>query len=244
VSTEDLDVASQLEIAGRELRAAEGAADKLLKRLSAVMRDASNAPHGDTQMIRLLAEEERRLREAMVSVRQCTLRMMDAAGAYREEFKRLRDSVERDPVTGLLNRAGFERVLRSTLESAVPLVLVYLDVDWFKQINDEYGHLAGDDALRTVGAALAAGIRGDDVVSRMGGDEFAVLLRGVSLQTAEEVVSRLLAMPRTESGVRITMSAGLAMRRRGDDVRSICLRADEALYRAKRAGRHRLQSVS
>jgi diguanylate cyclase (GGDEF)-like protein len=151
-----------------------------------------------------------------------------------------------DALTGLLNRGAFEESLRRELArcqaqgGAFGLMLV--DIDYFKQVNDEHGHLAGDDVLRRVGAALRAGIRPTDVPARFGGEEFVVLLHGAGPVQTEEVAERLradiAALVNLPGGVRLTASFGVAVSLPADSVSSLLVRADEALYRSKHEGRN------
>lgn len=151
-----------------------------------------------------------------------------------------------DPLTGLLNRRAF--LERCTVErmrtdrSPGPLSLVLLDLDHFKDVNDTYGHQVGDQALRDFGAALVRTLRATDVLARMGGEEFAVLLPATDGPQALEITERLrvevegIALP----GGHLTTSIGLAVWDRAETFDSWYHRADQALYRAKTEGRNRV----
>jgi diguanylate cyclase (GGDEF)-like protein len=153
-----------------------------------------------------------------------------------------------DALTGLLNRGAFEESLRRELTRCVAqkgvVGLMLVDIDYFKQVNDEHGHLAGDDVLRRVGAALRAGVRPTDVLARFGGEEFVILLHGAGPVQTEEVAERLRAdiqaLVNLPGGVRLTASFGVAVSQADDCVSSLLVRADEALYRSKRDGRNRV----
>lgn len=159
---------------------------------------------------------------------------------HREE---LRNEAQTDALTGLLNRGAFVSLLRHELARPdCNLGLMFVDVDFFKQVNDSHGHLVGDDVLRRVGSTLREGLRPNDVLARYGGEEFVVLVRGAGLETAEEIAERLRAsiealddLPR---GLALTASFGVAVTRGGEDVEELLNRADEALYRSKREGRN------
>ena len=128
-----------------------------------------------------------------------------------------------------------------------PLSLLMLDADHFKVINDQYGHPAGDAVLRDLAATLTATFREVDVVARVGGEEFAVLLPSTAIEGALGVANRLLAALSARSvefdGTRIayTVSGGIAAMDNGvAGLDALMKRADEALYAAKRAGRNRI----
>jgi len=156
-----------------------------------------------------------------------------------------------DPLTQVANRRHFEEQARDEFlrcqRTHQPLSLLVLDVDHFKWINDTHGHPAGDDVLRLLSDALAEHVRRIDLVGRLGGEEFAVVMPGADLERAEEAAERLrerIATLRVElpSGiVRLTVSIGVTecdvwTEQLGDAV----ARADEAMYRAKSAGRDRV----
>lgn len=152
-----------------------------------------------------------------------------------------------DPLTGVGNRRAFENSCRDWLVSRhAQFVIALVDVDHFKSINDTHGHPAGDRALCGVAQALKQSFREEhDVVTRIGGDEFAVLLAGLNLRQAE---SRLKMVSETLSGVdfetpvalKLTLSSGIVECAAGDTVESLLERADAALYEAKRMGRNRV----
>jgi diguanylate cyclase (GGDEF)-like protein/PAS domain S-box-containing protein len=150
-----------------------------------------------------------------------------------------------DPLTGLANRTLFFDRLRQAMQQARrdrrQVALVMLDLDNFKSVNDRYGHQAGDDVLRKVASRLARGLRRTDTVARIGGDEFAWVLPGVSGRQAAMVmlVKRLRAVPaRIASGgrsIQVGVTAGLALfPDDGDDMDALMSAADVELYAAKR----------
>nr|WP_245197572.1 GGDEF domain-containing protein [Jiella mangrovi] len=162
-----------------------------------------------------------------------------------------------DALTGLGNRRCLDEVLPQWLEQARAgrgcFAFVLVDVDYFKTYNDLYGHLAGDVCLRRIGEALASVTRKeDDLVLRYGGEEFAVLIRGVSEQVALLRANQLLdavaalAIPhaaRPDGAGLTTISAGVTYVRTGarPDLETVVADADAALYAAKRAGRGRVE---
>ncbi len=155
-----------------------------------------------------------------------------------------------DVLTGLANRRAFDeesdRRLWDFKESESPFSLMIIDIDRFKQVNDEYGHTFGDDVLRGVSNLLANNLRGRDVVTRYGGEEFAVLLPESTVgdgRRAAEMMREAIQNTRftmADSDVRVTVSVGVAEVLPYEDVKSIVKRADQAMYAAKRAGRNRV----
>jgi len=129
--------------------------------------------------------------------------------------------------------------------SGTPLSVVLLDIDDFKRLNDSCGHEAGDQALVQVAAVARRTLRPQDVLARIGGEEFVVLLPETALKPALAAMSRLqtmlVASPFTYRGRKLplTFSAGIALREAGEPLESLLMRADKALYRAKRAGKNR-----
>lgn len=165
----------------------------------------------------------------------------------RREQDRLSHLAERDPLTGLLNRAGFESRVECKVWSSgegPSLAMLYIDLDHFKPVNDRYGHQAGDQLLQVFSKRISEAVRSSDVVARLGGDEFAILLEGVSdLATARRVADKVLAaagQPFEIDGHRIQVGAsvGVSLARGPDpDWRGLLHQADQQLYRAKNAGR-------
>jgi diguanylate cyclase len=116
-----------------------------------------------------------------------------------------------------------------------------LDLDDFKRYNDRFGHLAGDRLLRTMSAAMAQRIRGQDLMARYGGEEFCVVLRDTDLDGALQVIEAVKELARTVPAHRaVSLSAGVAAWDGEEEPEALVRRADEALYRAKTAGRNRV----
>lgn len=158
-----------------------------------------------------------------------------------------------DVLTGVYNRRGFddgaERAIRNAQRQRQPLSVVVTDIDNFKRINDRYGHTVGDRALRHFASRLERMVRRGDLIGRIGGEEFALLLVNTRAQDALEVVERIrrdiAAMP-VDGPSRIVMTAsfGVTGLRPGDiSLASLLARADRALYRSKLEGRDRVTSA-
>ncbi|SFF72956.1 diguanylate cyclase (GGDEF) domain-containing protein [Actinoplanes philippinensis] len=158
----------------------------------------------------------------------------------------LRKSLE-DPLTGLGNRRHLDQLMAGGLAGHAILLV---DVDHFKRVNDEHSHLVGDGVLRLLAGLLRSACRGDDVVVRFGGEEFAVLLSGSDLDNAVTTAERLRAEVAAHDwaavapGLTVTVSIGLALGDESTDPGVVLARADERLYAAKRAGRDRVRGPS
>ena len=155
-----------------------------------------------------------------------------------------------DGLTGLLNRQTiFERLelaLQRCQRYREPLAVMMLDVDFFKQINDTYGHEAGDQVLRQVAATVRESIRSVDVAGRYGGEEFFVLLPNIdnsgALAAAERLRQQIAALKLPQPELEVTVSIGVASYVEGDDMQFLVNRADLAMYKSKRDGRNRVNA--
>ena len=157
-------------------------------------------------------------------------------------------AAQTDELTGLMNRRAFfenaQLLYTQCRQNQQPLCALMLDMDHFKQVNDTYGHQAGDEALRQVGGVISSSFRQSDVYGRLGGEEFAVLLPNTSLDTARDIAEQLV---RTISNMVVepvqglTASLGVACSNPQDqDLHSLMNTADKALYRAKAQGRNQV----
>ncbi|UUO05615.1 diguanylate cyclase [Blastopirellula sp. J2-11] len=154
-----------------------------------------------------------------------------------------------DALTGIGNRRAFEREMARRIHEYqrhdVPFCLTIFDIDHFKKINDQWGHDIGDKTLRVLAESLYNEVRATDMVTRLGGEEFAVIFVATQLAEALKVSHRARAKIGQQCGARIqdemqlTISGGVAEVAPGDDLRSLLNRADEALYVAKNSGRDR-----
>ncbi|MNG82752.1 Response regulator PleD [compost metagenome] len=177
--------------------------------------------------------------------------MEQEALGYREHLEEQRQKALIDPLTGLPNRAAWaEQVEREMLdwqENGGHLAMAILDLDHFKRINDNYGHLAGDKVLKIVADQLRKRLRGRDFIARFGGEEFVLLLPQTSPAAAAQVAEVLRAVieacPFHFKGERvvITTSIGVGAFRSGERGDQVLKRADQALYRAKELGRNRVE---
>jgi diguanylate cyclase (GGDEF)-like protein len=159
---------------------------------------------------------------------------------------RLQDLADRDGLTDIANRRRFDSYLEQCLQRArelqQPLGLAMVDVDHFKRYNDSHGHQAGDDVLRRVAKLLSEGVRGDTLVARYGGEEFALVAPGCELATMREVAERLRThVSAVLSGTTISIGTCAFDPSAPERADELVARADAALYRAKNAGRNRVE---
>lgn len=189
-----------------------------------------------------LIEEVRTLKHAVVDRRQrweaTRQAYVDRVSDLEVQLRSTRAEALTDGLTGLANRRAFDRELGDRLRSSQErLVLAVFDVDDFKGVNDVRGHAEGDRVLTSVALMLSGSMRPGDVVARMGGDEFAVLVSGLTLRQAENRFAVLVS----EISVAVHgVSCGLAEMSAGDTARSLYDRADAALYDAKHGGKRRV----
>ncbi len=168
--------------------------------------------------------------------------------AMRARVAELETHAERDPLTAVMNRRGFERELArasSYLQRyGGSAALVYLDLDGFKPVNDRHGHAACDAVLKAVAAALVMAVRASDMVARIGGDEFAVLLWNLSPADAatkalalERAVAAATTVAQDGDVLSVGASAGVAALGPDQDLEALVARADAAMYARKREKR-------
>ncbi len=169
----------------------------------------------------------------------------------REIEERLREVAIRDPLTGIFNRRHFFEVANQLREIAIrhhwPLSVAVLDADHFKAINDARGHAAGDEALRGLVRAARKNLRSSDVLARIGGEEFVLLMPETGIEEAVLAAERMRRAVENEliaydgGPIALTVSIGVATRAADESVEALLNRADAALYRAKDIGRNRVE---
>jgi diguanylate cyclase len=203
------------------------------------------------QVLDFRAREEARKEEQAGRTERMYARIVDLEREAQELHSKLdreKHVARHDPLTRLANRKSFderfaEEILHRSL-SDVPVAMLLWDIDDFKAINDSYGHRAGDRVLQTVAACFVSGLRAEDFVARIGGEEFVVLMRGLTPEIALRIANELRAAVAAlrfhfrATPVRVTVSCGLTELRQGDATGAAFDRADAALYRAKREGKN------
>ncbi len=200
--------------------------------------------------------EEARERDWQARSAQMTQRIGElehSAQTMEASLRQEHQLASTDPLTGLANRAVFQQRMvlacKEAAQAGTSACLLMLDIDHFKQINDHFGHAAGDRALRIVAEQLKARLRADDLLARYGGEEFVVVLPGTTAQAgygvAEELRSCIegIGFRGAEQPVRITLSGGVTTLHPDDTPERAFERADRALYRAKHNGRNRCEQA-
>ena len=212
------------------------------QRLDAVLVHLSR--HSDEQQLRY-----EKAKQQIESMSQRVRALEKETRSLRSRVNEERSQAMTDALTQIPNRLAWQERVEQEVARwkrfGTPLVLLFWDVDHFKDINDSYGHKAGDKVLRKLAGVLHAGVRETDFVARYGGEEFAMLMTGSDLDTSLEVADKLRKSIENTGfhfrgqAVPITMSCGLTQFRNGDTVEQALERADRAMYQAKRQGRNR-----
>jgi diguanylate cyclase len=176
-------------------------------------------------------------------------RSVELKAAYR----RIEELAEIDELTGAFNRRCIMRMLEEEIARAhrlnAPCAVALIDLDWFKRINDAYGHPTGDEVLRTFAITMFANIRGIDRFGRYGGEEFLLVLPDTTSQSAVGMLDRLRAIiaelewSAFSAGMSVTMSAGVTVLHGNENSDNVLARADSALYAAKAQGRNRINTA-
>ena len=194
--------------------------------------ESSRPADGETTWLRVVAEPVGR---------DFSVTLIDITKMKLTEDKMLADAL-RDPLTGVLNRRGFEKEAKARLRQSANGAVLYLDLNQFKAINDRFGHQAGDALLKAFGHRLEYCLRPEDVLGRLGGDEFAIVLPGVSVDDAKHVARRLVqsaSEPYIIKGqsIHCDASVGVAlMPKHGEELWHLISVADQAMYDAKSRG--------
>ena len=164
--------------------------------------------------------------------------LIDITQRKRHERKMLADALS-DPLTGVLNRRGFEKEGKACVRNCSSGAVLYLDLNGFKSINDRFGHQAGDALLKAFGHRLGFCLRPEDILGRLGGDEFAIVLPGVTVEDTKHVAERLVATASEAyiiqgQEIRCTASVGIALLpEHGEELWHLISVADHAMYNAK-----------
>ncbi|TAK49704.1 MAG: GGDEF domain-containing protein [Xanthobacteraceae bacterium] len=166
----------------------------------------------------------------------------------KQAVHRIEELAEIDELTGTLNRRSIMKAITAEIDQTrrtqMPLCIAMIDLDWFKIINDRFGHPVGDEVLRTFAITLCANMRAADKLGRYGGEEFMLAMPNTSEQAADSLLRRLIAISSSLDwsdvmpDVALTFSAGIARMRPDDTLESLVARADIALYDSKQGGRN------
>lgn len=213
----------------------------------------SDEPLMDSKVLQSLIAENAAIKTEVQALETRLYGAQSEATQLRSEVEHLKTESFTDGLTRLKNRKWFDTKLleevSQALESGSPLSLALLDLDKFKQVNDNYGHSTGDRVLQWSGVKLLENVKGRDSAARYGGEEFAVLLPDTQLSDAEKLMEKIrkqfevVQWTHTQSGRsmgRITASFGIAQLEDGEQPKDLLDRADTNLYSAKAAGRNRV----
>ncbi len=193
-----------------------------------------------------------RSREALLQQRENVDTSQEKIRKLQEELSQLSEAVRVDQLTGVLNRRGLDEAMLKEISRAQrggnELSVAFLDIDNFKKLNDTYGHNAGDIALQHLAKVMQATVRPTDVVSRLGGEEFVILLPDTGIAQAVTTVKRLQRaltkqfFMNNNERLLITFSAGVALLKNDETEHAVLKRADQAMYLAKRSGKNRVMT--
>jgi len=208
-------------------------------------------------IVETLVQKTQAISEASQALESSLVASKQEISALKENLEAVRTESLTDPLTQLSNRKYFDHALSQAMSDAATSgtshSLLMIDIDHFKNFNDNSGHLTGDQVLRLVATAVKQNVKGRDIAARYGGEEFAVVLPQTVLRSAITVadhvrravmIKELMKRSTGEHLGRITVSVGVAVLRDGDTTASLIERADGCLYAAKRAGRNRVISES
>lgn len=193
-----------------------------------------------------------RSREALLHQREEAESSQEKIKKLQEELTQLSEAVRMDQLTGVLNRRGLDDALTTEISrfgrGGGPLTLALLDIDNFKNLNDTYGHHVGDAALKHLANVVKKTIRPTDIVTRLGGEEFVILLPDTNIEEAVITMTRLQRTLTKEyflgnnERLLITFSAGVALFKKEEEQTSLIHRADQAMYLAKKSGKNRVMT--
>jgi diguanylate cyclase len=199
---------------------------------------------------RLVQSEALKARDKMVLARQEVQDAEQRIHTLEAKLQHLSELVREDQLTGSLNRRGlddvFERETARSDRRGTPLCIAILDLDDFKKLNDTYGHIAGDAALKHLVKIVKDTLRSMDVIARFGGEEFLILMPETTVEAAASTMTRLQReltkhfFLHDNEKVLITFSAGVALRRPNEEQTELVKRADKAMYTAKQTGKNRV----
>ncbi|MDJ0740405.1 MAG: GGDEF domain-containing protein [Gammaproteobacteria bacterium] len=244
------EVSTSLRNAGKDAQAFEGVLDNFAGDVS----DCSDLK-SISSLIGELIDETRNMRSNTTTLHVHFEEKSREIENLQEQLQAERQRALSDPLTGLYNRTALFEHIETAIaaaEPAMPPSLIMFDIDHFKRINDTHGHLIGDRVIRFVAQTLQKNIKGQDTAARFGGEEFTVLLPNTPANGAMAVAQTIRRIIETAQLVRadnkkplgdITISAGVATFRNGEDVMDFIDRADRALYRSKKDGRNRVSAA-
>jgi diguanylate cyclase len=223
-----------------------------LERRGAELKQVQDAQAAAHVMHSLLGDTQE-MRESVSVLKSELIASIQEVENLRKELERTQGQALIDPLTGLKNRRGVDKVIDDLHgpegKGLAGCCLLMLDIDDFKRVNDTYGHLLGDKVIRTVAQLLVAAVKGKDMVARWGGEEFLILLPDTPLEGAKALAEnirsavergRIRRMDCSDHIGAVTISTGVALYQPRESFEDLIQRADTALYAAKQSGRNRV----
>ncbi len=249
----------------------EAAVDRILDHVDQVSRSASGYTEAISdfsdqlqykksaedvrEIVSGIVEETRRMEERTTELEQRLQESSEEVAELKANLEEVQNEAMTDTLTGIANRRRFDQELQDRTADAVeeetPLSLLLLDIDHFKQFNDNFGHLMGDQVLKLIARSLTQSVKGRDLPARFGGEEFAIILPETQLEAACTVANQIRMLISRRNVVKkstgeilckVSVSIGVGEYRPGEPLDNLIRRADEALYAAKENGRNRVMS--
>lgn len=231
-------------------------AQRFAKKLKALVRSTSDISKGQlSTRLDIESQDEfglisQSINQMLNSLRDLTYSKAELEDIVQKRTEELNHQAMHDSLTGVLNRRALMLRLEQEVQRANryghPLSILFLDLDFFKQVNDTYGHIAGDKVLQEVCLIIQGTIRDSDILARYGGEEFAILSTETPIESARELAVRIksnIASQFSNHAIlkkTLTVSIGISQLFPGEELSQLFSRADNALYEAKRKGRNRI----
>jgi len=209
-------------------------------------------PDSTALVLKQILDDTRSMVRSTHAMQQRMQETTEEIGKLKEELNSVKETAEKDALTGLKNRGTFDKEVEAVVHKKVsksrPTIAIMLDIDHFKRVNDSFGHLVGDRVIRYVAALLTQVLGPDCFIARYGGEEFVVIMKNQTTEKAFQLSEKVRTamgnskLQRKDSGEtigKVTISAGIAILREDDCADSFVGRADKALYEAKNTGRNK-----
>lgn len=251
VAEDMLEIERTFEIKGLSLNDIRA---RVLDRIGGIRRRFREVRAQDEARIRMAEIEKGAVRKRLESVHKRYQDFTRKSEAQLKEMEKFKKASFQDDLTGVYNRRAYDLQIQKALnefqEAQISkFCLIVFDVDYFRNFNNNFGHRAGDKILTHVARLARETVRREDFIARYGGDEFVLILPEIDLNTAARLAEKILAnvgevdfklYRNQDLTVRVTLTMGVALSRTGDTPKEIFVRADQALYQAKEAGRNRV----